>query len=129
MQFINTYKKLEKICNEKYNTKHGVSAYIEEMAKKPDGSKFVSTWNGDFKQLKHYRWLRNKIVHDVGADEDKLCKKSDEIWINNFTKRIINNNDPLSLYNQNKKKSISKISTTVLLLIIIVLLTYFMILK
>ena len=76
--FINAYKKLEKICNDKYNTKHGVSLYIEEMSKHPDGFKYVPIWNGDLKQLKHYRWLRNKIVHEVDADEEKLCKKSDE---------------------------------------------------
>ena len=55
MQFINSYKKLEKIFNEKYNTKHGVSIYIKEMARRKDGSKYVSTWNQDLKQLKHYR--------------------------------------------------------------------------
>ena len=128
MQFINSYKKLEKIFNEKYNTKHGVSIYIEEMAKHKDGSKYVSTWNQDLKQLKHYRWLRNKIVHDVDVDEDSLCKKSDESWINNFTKRIANNNDPLSLYKQNKKKSINKLLLIVLLLIIL-LFIYFATLK
>ena len=123
--FINAYKKLEKICNDKYNTKHGVSLYIEEMSKHPDGFKYVPIWNGDLKQLKHYRWLRNKIVHEVDADEEKLCKKSDETWINNFTKSLINNKDPLSLYKQHKSKSISKMFIVGILLLIIVSLIFF----
>lgn len=129
MQFINSYKKLEKLCNEKYNTEHGVSIYIEEMTKHKDGYKLVPTWHQDLKQLKHYRWLRNKIVHDVDANEESLCKKSDETWINNFTKRIANSNDPLSIYKQNKKKSINKLLIIVLLILIILLLIYFTILK
>ena len=95
------------------------------MSKHPDGFKYVPTWNGDLKQLKHYRWLRNKIVHEVDADEEKLCKKSDETWINNFTKSLINNKDPLSLYKQHKSKSISKMFIVGILLLIIVSLIFF----
>ena len=80
-----------------------------------------------FKTIKTLSLLRNKIVHDVDADEDSLCKKSDEIWIYNFTKRITSNNDPLSLYKQSKKKSINKL--LIVLLIIILLFIYFAILK
>ncbi len=31
MEFINAYKKLEKLCNDKYKTKHGISIYIDEV--------------------------------------------------------------------------------------------------
>ena len=31
MNFIDSYKKLEKLCNEMYGDKHGVSLYIDEM--------------------------------------------------------------------------------------------------
>ena len=34
MKFIDSYKRLEKLCSEVYGDNHGVSAYIEEMVKK-----------------------------------------------------------------------------------------------
>lgn len=60
MNFIDSYKKLEKLCNEMYGDKHGVSLYIDEMINTPVGSRYVKSWNEDLKQLKHYRWVRNR---------------------------------------------------------------------
>ena len=37
MNFIDSYKKLEKLCNEMYGDKHGVSLYIDEMINTPVG--------------------------------------------------------------------------------------------
>lgn len=31
MSFMNSYKQLEKLCNEIYHDSHGVSAYIDDM--------------------------------------------------------------------------------------------------
>ncbi len=125
MEFINAYKKLEKLCNDKYKTKHGISIYIDEMNKHKDGNKIVSSWNKDYKKLKHYRWLRNKIVHDIDANEKDLCTTNDTKWLNNFSKRMQNNKDPLSLYNQNKNKTIKKLLLTILIVIIILIVLFY----
>ncbi len=98
MSFIDSYKRLEKICSELYDDNHGLSIYIDEMIGKPDGSYYVSSWNKDLKQLKHYRWVRNKIVHEPGCTEENMCSPSDIQWLDNFYSRIISTNDPLALY-------------------------------
>ncbi len=132
MEFINTYKKLEKLCNDKYNASHGVSLYIEEMASHPKGDLYVKGYSEDLKKLKYYRHLRNRIVHDVDCDEKTLCKKEDEKWLNNFYNRLLKEKDPLSLYaNATKTQRVLKpktILTILLIVIIIAVLLYLFIL-
>ena len=60
MSFIESYKHLDKICGEMFETQYGVSAYIEEMLNNPHGSFLVRGWENDLKQLKHYRWKSNR---------------------------------------------------------------------
>ena len=98
MNFIDSYKKLEKLCNEMYGDKHGVSLYIDEMINRPVGSRYVKSWNEDLKQLKHYRWVRNQIVHEPGCTETNMCNRDDIQWINNFYTRMMSTSDPLALY-------------------------------
>ena len=62
MGFINSYKRLEKLCNEIYDGNHGISAYIDDMARLTSAPLYVFSWNDDLKQLKHYRWIRNQIA-------------------------------------------------------------------
>ena len=53
MSFIESYKHLDKICGEMFETQYGVSAYIEEMLNKPHGSFHDRIWENDIKQLKN----------------------------------------------------------------------------
>ena len=98
MGFIDSYKELEKLCSEMYNNNHGLSTYIDEMIKKSNGSHYVSGWNEDLKQLKHYRWIRNRIVHEPGCTEENMCDPDDAQWLDNFYSRIMSVSDPLALY-------------------------------
>ena len=98
MSFIDSYKRLEKLCGEIYNDNHGVSSYIDEMVNMPIGARYVSGWDDDLKQLKHYRWVRNQIVHDPGCSEENMCEYGDAQWLDNFRSRIMSANDPLALY-------------------------------
>ncbi len=98
MGFIDSYKELEKICGDLLNDERRVSAYIDEMINTPRGSYYVVDWNEDLKKLKHYRWIRNKIVHDPDCNEQNMCTPEDKLWIDTFRSRIINQTDPLSLY-------------------------------
>lgn len=120
MSFINSYKRLEKLCNDMYGTNHGgVTCYIKDMEKHRDGNRYVKTWNEDYKQLKYYRHIRNMIVHDVDCEEKDMCDIKDTKWINNFYKRILNQSDPLALYRKHKWHTKSTIILIVLIIIII----------
>lgn len=85
------------------NDERRVSAYIDEMLKKPNGAFYVIGWNEDLKQLKHYRWVRNQISHEPGCTEQNMCEPSDTMWLDNFYARIMNQTDPLALYYQATK--------------------------
>lgn len=98
MGFIDSFKSLEKLCGEIYSTNHGISAYIEEMIRLSDGPLLIPSWDEDLKQLKHYRWTRNKIAHEPGCTEETMCKPEDAKWLDDFHSRIIESKDPLSLY-------------------------------
>lgn len=98
MRFIDSYKRLEKLCGEVLNDDRRISAYIDEMLNIPSASSFVEGWNDDLKQLKHYRWIRNQIVHDPECHEESMFESNDVLWLDNFYSRIINQTDPLALY-------------------------------
>ena len=98
MSFIESYKHLYKICGEMFETQYGVSAYIEEMLNNPRGSFLVRGWENDLKQLKHYRWIRNQIVHEPDCYEENMCEAGDDEWLDDFYERIINQTDPLAMY-------------------------------
>ena len=97
MGFIDSYKHLEKLCGDMLQTQHGVSAYIAEMESTPNGSYWVQGWVQDLKCLKHYRWVRNQIVHDPNSSEENMCCLSDAQWIDNFYDRILVENYGYSL--------------------------------
>ncbi|MBR3849948.1 MAG: hypothetical protein IKM36_05580 [Oscillospiraceae bacterium] len=98
MNFIEQYKRLEKLCGEIMNDDRKVSAYIDEMINTSNGAYFVPGWDADLKRLKHYRWIRNQIVHDPGSSEENMCSAEDVNWLVQFHARIMNCTDPLSLY-------------------------------
>ena len=103
MEFINSYKRLEKLCNEIYDSNHGISAYIDDMARLTSASFYVFNWNDDLKQLKHYRWIRNQISHEPNCTEENMCEYGDAQWIDDFYDRIMNQSDPLAMYFQATK--------------------------
>lgn len=103
MEFINSYKRLEKLCNEIYDSNHGISAYIDDMARLTSASFYVFNWNDDLKQLKHYRWIRNQIAHEPNCTEENMCEYGDAQWIDDFYDRIMNQSDPLAMYRKATK--------------------------
>lgn len=103
MGFIESYKRLEQLCGDLLGDDRRVSAYIDEMITPPDGSFLVRGWSSDLKQLKHCRWLRNKIVHEPGCSESSMCSADDTQWLDDFYSRILNRRDPLALYRQASK--------------------------
>ena len=98
MGFMEAYKYLEKLCGEILGDERRISAYIEELESLPLGAKLVAGWNDDLKNLKHYRWIRNQIVHDPSCTEEIMCDEQDTRWIEDFHSRIMNQTDPLTRY-------------------------------
>ena len=98
MSFMNSYKQLEKLCNEIYHDSHGVSAYIDDMTNLSLDLRYIPDRNDDLKQLKHYRWVRNQIVHEPDCTEENMCEYGDAQWIDDFYDRIMNQSDPLAMY-------------------------------
>ena len=104
MSFMDSYKRLEKLCGDVLNDDRRVSAYIDEMINTPNGRHLVNGWDEDLKQLKHYRWIRNKIVHEPDCTESDLCTNRDTVWIDDFYWRIMNQTDPLAQYHKIRQK-------------------------
>lgn len=100
MGFLDSYKRLEKLCGDLLQDDRRVSAYIDEMLNAPDGASCVKGWNDDLKKLKHYRWIRNQISHEPECTEETMCKPGDVEWIEDFYFRILNQTDPVTLYRQ-----------------------------
>ncbi len=109
MSFMDSYKRLEKLCGDVLNDERKISAYIDKMINTPNGRNLVDGWDDDLKQLKHYRWIRNKIAHEPNCTESNMCTRSDTKWINNFYSRVLKQKDPISLYSKaNKSRSVHR---------------------
>ena len=98
MSFMASYKHLEKLCGDVMGDQRRLSAYIEEMERKPMGPRYVADWNEDLRRLKHYHWVRNQIVHEYDCEEEDLCDPADADWLEDFYDRIMEQTDPLALY-------------------------------
>lgn len=113
MGFMTAYKRLEKLCGEVMGDKRGVTAYIDEMVRTPRGCRYVSGWDRDLKSLKHYRWVRNQIVHEPGCGEENLCEPRDALWLENFYERIMTQTDPLALCRKATLQPVSSVEKPV----------------
>lgn len=98
MGFIDSYKRLEKLCGDVMQCDRPVTAYIDAMKATPRGAYYVFGWESDLRRLKHYRWVRNQIVHEPDCTEETMCEVGDAAWINQFYERILTQTDPLALY-------------------------------
>ena len=93
--FFEAYKRLDKLCSEMYACQNGVSEYIAQMERLAyNGQYRVSSWNNDYKSLKHVRWVRNQIAHDSGAFQ--ISEPDDLDFVQDFRSRILSGDDPLT---------------------------------
>ncbi len=95
MEFMSAYKHLDNLCRDINGT--GLTGYIEDMERNHSDAYHVVGWENDYKQLKHYRWVRNQIAHENYADESNMCEPMDVEWLEDFYNRIMNQTDPLAL--------------------------------
>ncbi len=98
MGFLESYKKLDNLCKDLLRSEKGVASYLERMEKYRNAQYQIFHWDLDYKMLKHYRHIRNQIAHDNYANESNMSNEHDVKWIKNFYQRILNQTDPLALY-------------------------------
>jgi hypothetical protein len=109
MQFLKSYIVLDSLLKDMYQSKNGVTEYINDMMKIENGSAFVCDRDSNLEPLKRLRHIRNRLCHEAGSFGEDLCSESDIRWLDNFRERLINQTDPLSLYEKHMetiKKSI-----------------------
>lgn len=110
--FFEEYKKLEKICQEMYNSPNGVTNYIEEMKSVPSSDYwFINNWDADLRQLKRVRYIRNNLAHEEGAFDKNICTQNDVEWVKKFYKRILNQSDPIAMKYRHSKLHTRKTGT------------------
>ena len=63
------------------------------------GRRYVYSWDDDYSKLKHLRWIRNQLSHEVGYDSD-ICEESDYDWLDDFRRRLFSSYDPLAAMNK-----------------------------
>lgn len=108
MRFLQAYKRLDNLCRDTNGI--GINGYIEDMKNCPNGEYKVTGWKDDYFQLKHYRYVRNRIAHENNAEEVDLCTEKDVAWLDAFYQRILTQTDPLALYFQATKPKTKPIS-------------------
>ncbi len=102
-QFLEAYKRLDKLCQEVLGTDKGITAYIDEMKDSVGG--IIPGWAEDLKMLKELRHIRNMLSHDVGTFDQNVCDIDDVEWLEDFRDRLMKGNDPLGLLHKTAKKA------------------------
>lgn len=111
IEFQERYKQLDKLCREMYSSSEGVSSYIQDMENTPYSERHtVNNWEKIYKELKHARWMRNQLAHDISIDIE-FCEQSDIEFVEQFYSSIMKGNDPLS-YTFRTKQAIVQNSTS-----------------
>ncbi len=111
-ELVEEFGSLERLCDQIYNARHGVTCYINDMESTYGGSR-IENWNQDLKQLKDIRHKRNNLSHGEVSFSSPWATEEDIDFVVDFRDRIINCNDPLSQYRRAvKSKSDPKMHTT-----------------
>lgn len=98
MSFMESYKRLERLCGDRISEEKPVQAYIDEMYNTPRGWDLIRDWDDDLKHLKRCKKLRNSIAHEPDCTEENTVGRQDIEWLEDFYHRLLNGTDPLSLY-------------------------------
>lgn len=97
IDYLDLYKRVDRFIKDAYASSEGISEYLRQMEHNAfKGRSLVSTWAMDYNQLKHLRWIRNQLSHEVGYDAD-LCEEADYHWLEEFRSRLYAADDPLAV--------------------------------
>ena len=102
--FLEEFKRLDKMCRERYQSEKGVTSYISDMKRTAtDKSRSIPNWDADLKALVRLRHLRNQLSHEVGTFHRSMCTQRDIAWLRAFNHRIFKHSDPLALLRRKGK--------------------------
>lgn len=105
VKFQEEYKRLDRLCKDYLSSTEGVSEYIRQMELTPQADRwYVYTWESDYKQLKHMRWVRNQLAHEVGTLDSDICTEEDLSWVQCFYDRIMDGQDPFTTIRKAKEE-------------------------
>lgn len=109
VQFQEKYKQLDSLCKDIFSSAEGVSVYIKEMESTNwQLRRYITDWDIIYKQLKHLRWIRNQLAHEVGAFNSDLATESDLKWLTDFYSSILKRTDPLAEAGKIEQKILSQ---------------------
>lgn len=111
IEFLEQYKRLDKLCKNIFSSDEGVSSYISDMESKSYKEKQTIThWDIIYNHLKHARYMRNQLAHEIDIDT-KYCEQHDIDWIKQFYESLLNQTDPLALlYRANQHVTSTKVA-------------------
>lgn len=97
-RLIEEFSQLEKLCNDIYGDKHGVTIYIDEMkSMNLAGARQVAGWRSDLEGLINVRHKRNQLSHGEVSFDEPYATLDDISFISNFKRRILKQTDPLAM--------------------------------
>ena len=106
-KFFDEFKLLDALCRDIFGSidkKLGVTLYIEAMdAKNLMGCQAIDGWESDKRRLIEVRNKRNELAHSRDGFSVKLCTQADIDFVRSFRERILNQTDPLALFEQKAK--------------------------
>ncbi|MDE6441945.1 MAG: hypothetical protein K2L12_04220 [Clostridia bacterium] len=108
IEFQEQYKHLDKLCKEMYSSNEGVSLYLQDMERTPYSERrAVFDWDIVYKKLKHARWMRNQLAHEIDIDTS-FCEQDDIDWVKAFYKKILSGTDPLACAYRARQETTAK---------------------
>lgn len=97
-ELIEKFGALEKICNQIYGEKHGVTAYIDDMTENNNlGEVYVRGWSDFLQALKDIRHKRNQLSHGDVPFSSEYAQEDDLKFIDDFHELILTQKDPLTV--------------------------------
>ena len=107
LEFQEAYKRLDNLCRDCFRSNDGVTEYIKQMEYVFEkGEESIPDWTRRYKTLKHLRYIRNKLSHEVGTLSSGICTENDYNDVIDFYNLMMDMKDPLTVYytDCNKKK-------------------------
>ena len=99
MLLVERFGDLERLCNQIYADRHGVTIYIDEMRNiSMQAAYVVPDWARFLKRLTDVRHKRNKLTHGEVSFSQQWAEESDIEFLEDFREDLLRQRDPLALY-------------------------------
>lgn len=104
-RLVEEFGSLERICNDMYGAKHGVTCYIDEMAGlDARGQREVPDWSYCLSSLRRVRHKRNALSHGEVSFDGKCADQDDIDFIDGFKNLLLSGRDPLALLERHSRR-------------------------